>query len=165
MAIENEVRFLVTKMNLRAIWGLPGWHIRQGYFDLLNPNKHLRVRIINDERAFLGTKEGTGHSRQEEEMPIDIEAANFLFKQCSSFIEKTRIFPRYHVQGGTWTIDFFKKPLEGLKIAEFEHHMERDKVKLPSWIQEAKDITDSISNVHLARLATELRETGQTKRL
>src|SRR4030042_1451427 len=124
MAIENEVRYLVTKMDPNFPLDVkPPWQIKQGYFDLINPNKHLRVRIINGQKAFLCTKEGKGYSREEEEERIGVRPASFLFNQCSSYLEKTRYFPRHRVEDGEWTIDIFKDPLGGIVIAEFEHQL------------------------------------------
>lgn len=157
MVAEIEKRFLVLKIDPTKLARSHRWEITQGYFELPSLERSFRVRIVEDEdaqpkrRAFLTAKQGQGISRDEEEIPIDLRAAQILGENSWHTIQKTRFF----CDG--WEVDFYKEPLKGLIIAEFEMTSLTQEVVLPSWILEAVEVTDSITNLHLARLATELR--------
>lgn len=153
MRTEIERRFLVLSMQSGINLGQRR-EIVQGYFEIPFPEQSLRIRIINNKRAFVAKKEGFGVSREEKEHPIALGTAKLLLECCTHFIEKTR----YHYRG--WSIDFFHSPLSGIVVAEKEVKNPNQKVKLPFWIHQAMEITESISNLHLARLATDLRGTN-----
>ncbi|MBI2042549.1 MAG: AAA family ATPase [Candidatus Nealsonbacteria bacterium] len=127
----------------------------QGYFEVPFPEHSLRIRIIDDKSAFVTQKLGIGVMRKEREYPIDINVGKMLLESCAHVIMKKRYFFK------SWTIDFFCGHLDGLIIAEKElTSLRYQKVNPPSWLVNARDITDSISNFHLARLATELEGTN-----
>ncbi len=151
MATEIERRFLVHEINPSALIGAERLNIVQGYFKDPSPFSQLRVRIIDGKRAVLTGKEGFGVVRNEEEIPIGVREAQFLLGHCWHVIEKTRF------RTGEWEIDYFKAPLNGLIIGEYEHASALDGVTLPPWIFKATEVTDSLSNLHLARLATDLK--------
>lgn len=48
----------------------------------------------------------------------------------------------------------------GIIVVEFEHDNPDQEVIFPKWIIKAIEVTDSLSSHHLARIATELRNTG-----
>lgn len=159
MATEFERRFLVAKMDPSPLARADRWDITQGYLEVPNLQASLRVRIVRDEgnpagEAFLTAKQGQGISRDELEIPISLDAARILGENSWHTIQKTRFL----YEG--WEIDFYDEPLKGLIIAEFEMASLTQEVILPPWIYEAVEVTDSITNLHLARLATELKHTA-----
>lgn len=148
---EIERRFLITGLKP----GLPlgaSILITQGYFEVPFPEHSLRIRIIDDKTAFIAQKLGSGIRRIEREHCIAIDTAKMLLESCAHIIRKKR----YSFKG--WTIDFFCEPFEGVIIAEKEMPSLRNKRFVPpSWLLGAREVTDSLSTLHLARLATELR--------
>lgn len=122
----------------------------QGYFDT-SPHESLRVRILDDTHAVITQKHGTGLSRDERELPIPLDVARMLLSVCGgNVLRKTR-----YVRDG-WEIDEFDAPLSGLILAEYEMYSEDEDVQLPSWISDAVEVTHSLTNAHLARLANDL---------
>lgn len=156
MPKEIERRFLVTKID-PEIKTFDHRRIRQGYFET-GPDFSLRVRIVNDATAFVTRKSGSGLEREEDELlTTDLSLAEFLMKGTACRLEKTR----YYREG--WEVDFFHGALEGLVIAEYEMLSVDQEVKLPSWISEAQEVTDSLTNQHLARLAYDLGELAKDR--
>jgi len=151
MPQEIERRFLVLQFNRQILSSITPTHILQGYFELSSTAQQLRIRIKNGNRAFLGAKGGEGLVRDEEEEKISLKAARLLMRRAWHVVEKIRY------ERGGWELDMFKGPLEGLVLAEYEMTNKREKVQLPSWITQAVEVTDSLSNLHLARLCTSLR--------
>lgn len=146
---EHERRFLVTAIDPDIVRERHDF-LRQGYLDS-SPEKELRVRIINDVESLLSTKVGIGISRPEVPHPTDLGTANFLFDNCRDTLTKIR----YYRDG--WEVDYYQGPLEGLVIAEFEMADPSVAVTLPPWIPRAVEVTHSITNRHLARMASCLR--------
>lgn len=144
---ETERRFVVTAID-PDIYRAPSERIMQGYFDT-PPHYSLRVRIMDGRRAFLTRKDGWGLSRLEEERPVDLETARFLMDSCPDRIHKVR----YRKDG--WEVDAYAGQLAGLVVAEYESP-DAAKAKLPPWITAAREVTDSLTNRHLARLASDL---------
>lgn len=164
MAIENERRYLVLATDKGVLEKSPHWQIKQGYFDLaFPPYRSLRIRLIDAKRAILGVKEGNGLSREEDEIEVSLETAQFLLERCSHLIEKTRYRPDAQPESGELTVDVFAGPLQGIVLAEVEITSPEQEVHLPAWIQKTVEVTDSLSNLHLARLATELNKTDDVK--
>lgn len=64
----------------------------QGYLEQIGP-KEMRIRIIDNKKAILGTKKGRGKSRLEVERPVSLAAARLLLSGCANYLEKTRYFP------------------------------------------------------------------------
>lgn len=153
MPYEIERRFLVLKWSsqFRFPLNLPKVSIHQGYFELPIINKSLRVRISDNKEAELTLKSGKGIKRPEYPYPLSVDYAKMLIELCSHYIDKIR-----H-KGGRWEIDFFEPPLNGLVLLEIELKSQNEKFKKPDYIEEWIEVTDSITNHHLARLATELR--------
>lgn len=153
MVYEIERRFLVSSLDPKAELGR-AISIVQGYFEIPFPEHSLRVRIMDGKEAVVTQKLGSGIKRREIEHPIALDTANLLLESCVHIIEKDRYFCQ------DWSVDFFHHPLKGLILAEKEINSASEKVCLPEWIKEAKEVTDSLSNLHLARLATDLKGTS-----
>lgn len=158
---EIERRFLVTRIdNEFAIrQGLTARNevlIEQGYFEIGDPGRSFRVRIMNNHsvKGFLTVKVGEGKVRKELEQEIDLELAQNLLEISHHRIRKVR----YYFDG--WEIDFFQDPLGGIILAERELKSVDEPIQIPDFIEECREVTDSLSNLHLARLATDLRGLG-----
>lgn len=160
MPREIERRFLVTKLSpdYRSFFNSPGVDIWQGYLGGLVKNHSLRVRIYNNIKAELTRKIGQGIER-DESLPfsIPIEFGNELRDSITKYIEKIRYGRNYT----KWELNFFKPPLDGIIIAEIEIEHRNQKFKMPGCIEDSIEITDSITNHLLAKLAVELRHSGE----
>lgn len=99
-------------------------------------------------------KEGTWQSQTEKTTRISPKIAWDIFNQnIYPWITKVR----YRIPHGKQTIelDIFTKPaLRGLVIAEVELRNPKEKVSLPSWIEEYEEVTEDarFQNVNLATL-------------
>lgn len=154
MATEIERRFLVLEMDRDILGTVPAhsvWDIEQGYLNDFSDSQHLRVRIIDRNRATLTRKRGTGVSREENEIDLnDLKAAYFILRNCKYRLHKSR----YLIDG--CELDRYYGVLNSITIAEKELNDPSEKITLPEWIYKAVEVTDSITNLHLARLAAEL---------
>ncbi|MBI2063261.1 MAG: AAA family ATPase [Candidatus Yanofskybacteria bacterium] len=153
---EIERRFLVKKINLPLMLSCEDGckKIQQGYLELPEQTKSFRVRLASEGKSILATatiKTGSGLVREEGQFKIDRLFAEHLLMACHHHLTKTR----HKVNG--WEVDFYDEPLKGIIIAEKELASADEKVELPPWIMEATEVTDKLSNLHLARLASELR--------
>lgn len=156
---EIERRFLVKKFSAKYPFppNLSSSNFRQGYFELPTADSYFRVRIINNQEAILCIKNGKGMKRSETESRT--ETLNFgerAFELCTYHLEKVRYWD------GRWEIDFFSKPLDGIVIAEIELKSVDEKFEMPKYIEEAVEVTDSLTSHHLARLASELEGSGMS---
>lgn len=161
MPKEIERRFLVTKLapDFFSFFNLPGVNIWQGYLGGLKMGHSLRVRIYNDTKAELTRKIGQGIERDESfPFPIPIEFGNELRDSIAKYIEKTRYGRKYT----KWELNFFKPPLVGVVIAEIELDSVDEKFEMPECIEDSIEVTDSLTNHLLAKLAVELRHSGES---
>jgi len=147
---EIERRFIVKSID-PDIQRERRVRIVQGYFDT-PPHISLRIRVTDGTEAELTEKTGNGIERRESTQPTDIQTARFLLNACSDRISKTR----YYRDG--WEIDFFHGPLAGLVLAEFEMTDRGQWSGLPPWIHDAVEVTETLTNRHLARLAHDLAD-------
>lgn len=151
---EIEWRFLVTQIDpdFRRTASI---QIVQGYLES-PPGTSLRVRLMTDphgvRRAVITRKSGKGLVREEFEHHVSVEAAETLLRSCFAVIHKTRFFKK------DWVVDVFASPLTGLIIAEKEVASATEPVMLPDWIGAAQDVTDSLTNLHLAYLVRDLAQ-------
>ena len=177
--IERERRWLVTSIDLEMVeklrQGLKALNrlkfplggptvaakheIVQGYFDVQSSNC-FRVRIKDGVNASQTKKTGSGESRLEQEVSTDLATTQLFLDQSQYKVIKTRI----EIDG--WELDLCHGPLEGIIVLEFEAKAGESFPPLPDWIVSAIDVTDSLTNLHLARLAYEIEnETSQNVRL
>lgn len=154
---EVEVRYLipsnVSPEDLRNVILIE--RIEQGYLELPYDDRSLRIRILDDKKAVITLKIGVGKKRQEFEEAITLQYGRQLLESCHHRIEKTR-----HTCSDGWEFDFFHGKLSGLIFAEFEMANESENFILPPWSSEWREVTDSLTNLHLARLNTELSDRG-----
>jgi len=160
MPKEIERRFLVTKLSsdFFSFFNSPGVNIWQGYLEGLVRDHSMRVRIYNDNEAELTIKIGQGIERDEIlPFPVPMEFADKLRNSIVKYVEKIR-YGREHTK---WELNFFRPPLDGVIIAEIEMKNRNEKFQMPACIEDSVEITDSITNHLLAKLAVELRNTGE----
>lgn len=157
MPKEIERRFLVYDIDPRTR-DFRHDFIEQGYLDT-SPAYTTRIRIMNRAKAYAGAKDGVGVEREEREPEMSVELARFFMERCAYRLVKNR-----HYRDG-WEVDFYDDALAGLVIAEFPMSSIDAPVTLPSWIGRAREITDSITNFHLARLAADLELGSRSIRL
>lgn len=154
MPQEIERRFLVRSL-VETAMPRPEKQIRieQGYFETLDIGKSFRVRICDDQTAYLTMKTGKGFIREEIECSVNLEFARALMKTCSHKLYKER----WVING--WEVDLYAKPLKGIIIAEKELSSPEEELILPHWLKGVIEVTDTLTNHHLARLATDLSGT------
>ncbi len=150
MAQENERRYLLPGIVPSTDFHNPQ-QLEQGYFET-PPHKIFRIRATDRKDFEMTTKHGVGESRDEQNCALSEEQFNFLRNACVYPITKTR-----YDRGG-WTVDCHHGPLEGLVDIEYERGDGVAAPALPDWVNpaEAIDVTNSITNYDLARLAREL---------
>lgn len=151
--IERERRWLVKEFDLEIIERASNvLTITQGYFDVLG-ERSFRVRMMRDmegERAVVALKEGVGEVRTERELPIALDAARMMLDATPYKINKVR----FCIDG--FELDRFGGPLKGIVLLEYEAKGDEPFPELPSWVKSAVDVTDSLTNLHLARMAKEI---------
>ncbi len=131
--------------------------IRQGYFEAPTTD-HVMVRL-NDtffsSEAMLSRKRGHGRDRTFEYRRVGFDEGKWLYDACPYKLQKSR-----HVMGEWIRLDEFEGPLAGLFTLEL--HGDGIDGPLPDWIIEAREVTDSLTNFHLAKLARALTDSGAT---
>lgn len=117
--------------------------IVQGY---LSTKPTVRVRLVNDSKAFLTIKGAGKFERDEFEYPIPLDHAREMLAMCGKqVVEKVR----YELDG--WEIDVFSGRHDGLVLLEYELAPgKRLPKKLPKWV--GKEVTQDArySNANLA---------------
>lgn len=128
MAKEIERTFLVDDDSYKemAVFTV---HILQGYLSR-DPERTVRVRILNDS-AYLTVKGITkGYIRDEFEYEVPLEDGLQMMEMCEGRkINKTRYIVPF--QGFTWEVDEYHGDLEGLIVTEVEMEDPEAEIKLP----------------------------------
>lgn len=136
MAKEIERTFLVDDDSFKDM-AVITVHILQGYLNR-DPERTVRVRILNDS-AFLTVKGKTqGYERDEFEYEVPLEDGLQMMDLCEGRkIDKTRYIVPF--EGFTWEVDEYHGDLEGLVVTEVEmDHPEAD-ISLPPFV--GKEVT------------------------
>jgi len=158
---EIERRWLVTKMNI-SILKLKSLasntiEISQGYLGVPRPDNSFRIRIKNNKAAEVSIKKGRGIKRRETS-PKDSGVSLNLGKEIAKIAHHRLLKTRYEV--GVWEIDVCHEPLEGVVLIEIEKKENMTSIdgdiKLPDFVEEVVEVTDTLTSSRLARLATEL---------
>lgn len=137
--IEQERKFLLLSMPETYV----KFEIKQGYL-ILDGNKHLRVRIVDDEKAYLTFK--TVHTpkvRTEYEYEISLSDAVEMYHNSIYQLKKTRY--RTMFDGNFVDIDVYP---DGLSVVEIEY--EKELSKLPDYCGEEITGVEKYSNINLA---------------
>ncbi|MCH5217114.1 MAG: CYTH domain-containing protein [Muribaculaceae bacterium] len=127
MAKEIERTFLVDDDSFKEM-AVITVHILQGYLNR-DPERTVRVRILNDS-AFLTVKGKTeGCERDEFEYEVPLEDGLEMMKLCSGrILDKTRYIVPY--EGYSWEVDEYHGDLEGLVVTEVEMKSAKDDVPI-----------------------------------
>lgn len=136
MGLEIEHKYLVKNDTYKPM-ACKRLEIKQGFLSR-NPERTVRVRVLND-KGFITVKgKGVGMAHPEFEFEIPLDDALQMLTLCEApIIEKTRHIVMDH--GNRWEVDEFKGDLAGLVIAELEVPNEDYIFPLPSFI--GKEVT------------------------
>lgn len=149
MAIEIERKFLVVGESWRDQVTRSS-AMRQGYLST-NAKATVRVRIVDDGRAFLTIKGKTdGISRAEFEYEVPLEEGRAMLEMARpNVVEKRRhIVPH---GGLDWEVDIFEGAHDGLIMAEVELTSADQVVDLPAWAGQEVSHDDRYANASLSR--------------
>lgn len=151
VAQEIERRFLVKAYTPNAFDGWQKTALRQAYVgDGLRVREHRQLgEAISS--FWITHKAGKGRVREEREALIDAPTARILFDSTPYVIEKTRL------TDGTWEVDFFHGPLEGLVLAEIELDHPFQGFEMPAWMLDSVEVTETLTNSQLAKTALHLK--------
>ncbi len=132
MAKEIERKFLVS--NTAMLRDLKGDRIAQGYLNT-NPERTVRVRIMNSEAWITIKSKTVGISRDEFEYPIPVADAEQLLMLCETTPINKKRYP-LRDKNKDWVIDEFFDDNQGLVIAEIELTHEKEPIDKPDWLGE-----------------------------
>ncbi len=129
--------------------------IVQGYFEAARESS-FRVRLIDGRHAILAKKSGRGVERRETPNPIEYGLGEFILDAAPHKLRKKRRVIEHY--GRKWELDTFEGNLAGFMLLECECKTVEEvmQLTLPPWIKEAVEVTDSLTNYHLALLNSEL---------
>ena len=136
MATEIEHKYLVINDSFKEL-ACNQHEIRQGFLSR-DPERTVRVRVLDD-KAFITIKgKGAGSAHPEYEYRIPMEDALEMLVLCEPpIIEKTRYI--VHHKGNRWEVDVFHGHREGLILAELEVPSEDYTFPLPPFV--GQDVT------------------------
>jgi CYTH domain-containing protein len=149
--IEIERKYLVLVDKLPIFEG--GKLVKQGY---LSTDPSIRVRLVNNDVAFITIKQTSLLSREEFEYPIPRIDGNRLIKMCKKIISKIRY--KFPFEGRVWEIDQFFDDLSGGWLAEVEIESENAIIVKPSWIGEEVTMDSRYYNMSLVENGFPARE-------
>ena len=152
---EIERRFLITELSPKFPFNTPKTDIEQAYVEIFPTKRAWRIRIEDGLIASLTSKLGKGRVRREIPFPLELSLARHMFQSASFRLYKTR-----H-KSDSWEIDFFRDVLSGVILAELEMLTPDSPCVLPPWIGKGIEVTDSLTNLHLARIAALLKPRNQ----
>ncbi len=148
MALEIERKFLVVNESFRSM-AREKHHILQGYLST-DPNKTIRVRIIDDNAWICIKSRNIGPIRNEWEYKIPIIDAEQILKLCgNSILSKFRYIVPFN--GDIWEVDEYENDLTPLIIAEVEMDSENHQLSLPCFV--GKEVT-GVPEYYNSALAT-----------
>lgn len=131
---EIERKFLVKDTSFKE-HNLGTQHIVQGYLSR-DPQRIVRIRIIDEAQAYITIKGAGKLSRYEWEMKIPLVTGQELLKMAlPGIIEKVRWFVPAQERPLLWEIDEFLLPKK-LLLAEIELPSKTTSITLPDFIGE-----------------------------
>jgi CYTH domain-containing protein/thymidylate kinase len=169
VAQEIERRFIIVP-NHDALAVAKKTIIEQCYLssDELS-DTHVRVRITDGRIGSMTSKVGIGIERCEDSLALGLKEATWIMKLTQHKLKKIRHTIPDTKHGGVWEVDVFQGVYSGLVLAEKELKHRDDPAELPEGIGEiVKEVTDSLSNLHLALAAPEMEcedRTGKAMQL
>ncbi|ODT72348.1 MAG: adenylate cyclase [Pelagibacterium sp. SCN 63-23] len=149
MGVEIERKFLVQGDAWRAS-ATGSAAMRQGYLST-NAKATVRIRIIDDEKAFVTLKGPTsGISRAEFEYEVPLADGLLLLEMARpEVVEKRRHFVPF--AGLIWEVDVFEGNHAGLVMAEVELKQADQTIALPDWAGREVSHDDRYANASLSR--------------
>jgi len=144
---EYERRWLVPEIDRSILETLSSVHIHQGY---LGVPAGMRIRVTasgSDIAAEMMIKTGRGISRMESPAEMNLAAARLALDATPFSTRKQRFF----LDG--WEINIYSDKLEGLILVEREMTSPDCVIELPSWMDGAVEVTDTVCDELLAKLA------------
>jgi len=133
MAFEIERKFLIKDDKILSQLK-KGKQILQGYLSL-DPDKTVRVRLVDKTQAFITIKSRISEIKKYEfeyQIPVE-DAIDMIQNICiRPVIEKKRFTFLY--KSHKWEIDVFYKEFSGIVLAEIELSNEKECFERPSWI-------------------------------
>lgn len=159
MQNQYQKRWIVTDFHRSVLDNCHYSDMEDGYWET-SPGCINRIRFqcdyIGDGASksctTLTTKSGSGVTRTFEETAFDATSGRVLIATCPYRLNKRRFhFP------GDWKLDVFQGPLTGLVTLEVGLGSPDEEFRLPAWVIEAREVTEHLSNYHLARLGGDLR--------
>lgn len=147
MPKETERRFILPGVPPSAVLTNPR-ELLQGYLST-PPHSIFRVRRTAGENFEMTTKVGHGIARDEADCELTEKQFQFIFQACPYALAKQR------KDCGSWTVDTYHGALQGLIVIEDEA---APGAPFPAWVDPtlAIEVTNSVTNYDLARLAREL---------
>jgi adenylate cyclase len=131
MVAEIERKYLVSNDSWRKT-ASTGTVLCQTYL-VARKGRFVRIRVIDNARAFLAVKFRTSLMRREEfEYEIPYRDAMEMAAYSTDVLEKTRHEVVYC--GYRWEIDVYSGSHEGLVLAEVELASENDTPPQPPWL-------------------------------
>ena len=131
MVAEIERKYLVSNDSWRKT-ASAGTVFCQTYL-VARKGRFVRIRVIDNARAFLAVKFRTSLTRREEfEYEIPYLDAMEMAAYSTDVLEKTRHEVVYC--GYRWEIDVYGGSYEGLVLAEIELASENEKPPRPPWL-------------------------------
>ncbi len=149
MGVEIERKFLVAGDSWRSnVKGSAA--VRQGYLST-SAKATVRIRIVDDEKAFLTLKGPTsGISRAEFEYEVPLADGRALLEMARPHVvEKRRHFVAH--EGLTWEVDVFEGAHVGLVMAEVELTSADHAINRPEWAGREVSHDDRYANASLSR--------------
>ncbi len=144
--MRNERRYLAFELNKTTLTG-PSRRIVQGYYE--KPYDFC-VRIVDDRTAAIIRTYGRGEQRRKRHVPIGLGEARYLINSTPYVVRKTRA-----IKDG-WKVDVFDRPLDDIVLIEPQVMIPGAAIAPPPWAPDAEDVTDWLTNRHLAHVTADL---------
>lgn len=140
MAIEIERKYIVADDSWRSM-ATESKHFCQYYLST-DPDRTIRVRIIDDTTAYITIKSrnrGIARGEWEFAIPVD-DAISMKHLHVGRVISKCRYIVPF--AGHTWEVDIFEESLSGLALAEIELATADTSFDIPPFI--GREVSDDI---------------------
>lgn len=152
LAKEIERKFLVRREILIPLLDAADHESKTiaQYYLVATPQTAVRIRLVDDARAFLTLKSG-GDLLSTNEFEFEVAADEFdarAHERTGIVIEKIRYLVPH--AGRVWEVDEFQGDLDGLIVAELEADDAASVTDLPEWVAEEVTYDRRYKNAVLA---------------
>ncbi len=149
MGLEIERRYLVKGDEWKKLAG-PAHHLRQCYLASSIDGWTIRVRIVNQQSAWLTLKKKACEMENHEfEYSIPMNDAESMWKLAKHKLTKTRY--KLNIERGDWIVDCFEGENSPLVLAEVELNSNKEEVVAPAWCFQEITNKNEWSNAALAQ--------------